>query len=323
MFPLPKYANKHMKKHISVISPCYNEEGNVALLVETIAKIFDQLPQYTFEHVLIDNCSTDSTPEILRGIAAEKTHVKVIFNERNFGWIRSPFHGLIQCHGDAVIYMVSDFQEPPEMIPKFLEKWEEGYNIVIGIKEQSKENPLMFEIRNFFYKVLSSASDEEPTIKNFTGFGLYDQKFITIIRGLDHQYPYLRGLVSELGFRRFEIPYVQPARFAGRTSSNFFKLYDVAMLGFTSHSKLPLRLSAFIGFFSSIISLMMAFGYLIYKLVFWSWFDVGQAPLVIGMFFFSSVQLFFIGVIGEYIGAINNQVRKRPLVIERERINFD
>ena len=312
-----------MKKHISVITPCYNEEGNVALLVEAIGKIFDDLPQYTYEHVLIDNCSVDKTPEILREIAAVNKHVKVILNERNFGWIRSPFHGLIQCYGDAVIYMVSDFQEPPEMIPKFLEKWEEGYKIVIGIKEQSKENPVMFAIRSFFYKILASASDGEPTIKNFTGFGLYDQKFIKIVRGLDDQYPYLRGLVSELGFRRYEIPYVQPDRFAGKTSSNFFRLYDVAMLGFTNHSKLPLRISAFIGFFSAIISLLMGVGYLIYKLIFWNWFEVGLAPLVIGVFFFSSVQLFFIGIIGEYIGAINTQVRKRPLVIERERLNFD
>ncbi len=312
-----------MKKHISVITPCYNEEGNVALLVEAIGKIFDDLPQYTYEHVLIDNCSVDKTPEILREIASVNKHVKVILNERNFGWIRSPFHGLIQCYGDAVIYMVSDFQEPPEMIPKFLEKWEEGYKIVIGIKEQSKENPVMFAIRSFFYKILASASDGEPTIKNFTGFGLYDQKFIKIVRGLDDQYPYLRGLVSELGFRRYEIPYVQPDRFAGKTSSNFFRLYDVAMLGFTNHSKLPLRISAFIGFFSAIISLLMGVGYLIYKLIFWNWFEVGLAPLVIGVFFFSSVQLFFIGIIGEYIGAINTQVRKRPLVIERERLNFD
>jgi glycosyltransferase involved in cell wall biosynthesis len=312
-----------MKKHISVITPCYNEEGNVPLLTETIRKIFEQLPQYTYEHVLIDNCSTDRTPELLREIAAKDKHVKVILNERNFGWIRSPFHGLIQCYGDAVIYMVSDFQEPPGMIPKFLEKWEEGYKIVIGIKETSKENPVMFAVRSFFYKILASASDGEPTIKNFTGFGLYDQKFISIIRDLGDQYPYLRGLVSELGFRRFEIPYAQPERFSGKTSSNFFKLYDVAMLGFTSHSKLPLRLSAFIGFFSAIVSLLIAFGYFIYKLVFWSRFEVGLAPLVIGVFFFSSVQLFFIGIIGEYIGAIHSQVRKRPLVIEKERLNFD
>ncbi len=311
-----------MKKHISVISPCYNEEGNVALLVEAVAKVFEKLPQYTYEQVFIDNCSQDNTVEILRKIALTNKNVKVIVNERNFGWIRSPFHGLIQCHGDAVIYMVSDFQEPPELIPQFLEKWEEGFKIVIGIKNQSKENPLMFAVRKFFYNILSSASDGEPTIKNFTGFGLYDQKFITVLRGLDDQYPYLRGLVTELGFNRFEIPYTQPKRFAGKTSSNFFKLYDVAMLGFTSHSKLPLRLSAFVGFFSAIISFLVAVGYFIYKLIYWYEFQIGTAPMVIGIFFFSSVQLFFIGIIGEYIGAIHTQIRKRPLVIEKERINF-
>jgi glycosyltransferase involved in cell wall biosynthesis len=311
-----------MKKHISVITPCYNEEGNVRLLIETIGKIFEKLPQYTYEHVLIDNCSTDKTPEILKEITATNMNVKVIFNERNFGWIRSPFHGLIQCHGDAVIYMVSDFQEPPEMIPQFLEKWEEGFKIVIGIKKQSKENPIMFAVRKFFYNILSSASDGEATIKNFTGFGLYDQKFISIIRDLDDQYPYLRGLVSELGFRRYEIPYAQPERFSGKSNSSFFKLYDVAMLGFTSHSKLPLRLSAFVGFFSAIVSFLVAVGYFIYKLIYWYEFQIGTAPMVIGIFFFSSIQLFFIGIIGEYIGAIHTQIRKRPLVIEKERINF-
>lgn len=312
-----------MKKHISVITPCYNEEDNVNSLADTISKIFAKLPQYTYEHVLIDNCSTDNTPTLLKKIAAHDKHVKVIFNERNFGWIRSPFYGIIQCHGDAVICLASDFQDPPELIPQFLEKWEEGFKIVIGIKQQSKENGLMFAVRKAFYKVLSSASDGEPTIKNFTGFGLYDQKFISIIRNLDDQYPYLRGLVSELGFRRYEIPYVQPKRFAGKSSANIFKLYDVAMLGFTSHSKLPLRLSVFVGFFSAMLSLLVAIGYLIYKLIFWYEFSVGIAPMVIGVFFFSSVQLFFIGIIGEYIGAIHTQIRKRPLVIERERVNFD
>lgn len=312
-----------MKKHISVITPCYNEKGNVSPLIDTIAKIFEGLPQYTYEHVLIDNCSTDGTVDILRAKAAVDKNVKVILNERNFGWVRSPFHGLIQCTGDAVIYMVSDFQEPPEMIPQFLTKWEEGFKIVIGIKQESKESPLMFAVRKMFYKILAVASDGEPTIKNFTGFGLYDQKFITIIRNLDEQYPYLRGLVSELGFKRFEIPYVQPNRLSGKSSANFFRLYDIAMSGFTSHSKLPLRLSAFIGFFSSILSLLIALAYFIYKLIFWYEFSMGIAPMVIGVFFFSSVQLFFIGIIGEYIAAINIQIRKRPLVIESERLNFD
>lgn len=311
-----------MKKNISILTPCYNEEANIALLVNAVKKIFDGLPDYNYEHVFIDNHSTDKTLEILKDIAQKDKNVKVIVNARNFGWIRSPFYGLIQCKGDAVIYLVADFQDPVELILDFVKKWEEGYEIVIGIKTQSKENALMFGIRKFFYSLLAGASDGEPVIKNFTGFGLYDKKFINILSTIDDQYPYLRGLVTELGFNRFEIPYTQPKRHAGKTSSNFFKLYDVAMLGFTSHSKLPLRLSAFVGFFSAIISFLVAICYFIYKLIYWYEFQIGTAPMVIGIFFFSSVQLFFIGIIGEYIGAIHTQIRKRPLVIEKERINF-
>ncbi len=310
------------KKTISILTPCYNEEANITLLVDAVKKIFETLTEYNYEHVFIDNHSTDGSLEILKGNAQNDKNVKIIVNARNFGWIRSPFYGLVQCKGDAVVYLVADFQDPVELILDFIKKWEEGYEIVIGVKTQSKENALMFGVRKFFYNLLSSASDGEPIIKNFTGFGLYDQKFIEILGGLDDQYPYLRGLVTEIGFNRFEIPYTQPKRFAGKTSSNFFKLYDVAMLGFTSHSKLPLRLSAFVGFFSAILSFLVAVGYFIYKLIYWYEFQIGMAPMVIGIFFFSSVQLFFIGIIGEYIGAIHTQIRKRPLVIEKERINF-
>lgn len=311
------------KKHISVLTPCYNEEGNMAKMVETLNEVFQKLPQYTFEHVIIDNNSTDNTQEVLRAQAAKYKHVKVILNEANFGWIKSHFHGLVQCKGDAVIFMSSDFQDPPSLIPQFLEKWEEGFRLVIGIKKQSKENFLIFGLRKMFYRILAKVSDGQPTIQNFTGFGLYDQKFISVIRDLEDPYPYFRGLVSEFGFRRYEIPYEQPKRMVGKSNSNFFRLYDLAMLGFTSHSKMPLRLSAFIGFFSSIVSFLVALGYFIYKLIYWYDFNVGMAPMVIGVFFFSSVQLFFIGIIGEYIGAIHTHIRKRPLVIERERINFD
>ncbi len=310
------------KKHISVLTACYNEEENVASLVVAVAEVFKKMPQYTYEHVFIDNSSADKTVAILREIAKTDKNVKVIVNARNFGHIRSPFHGLIQCKGDAVISLVADFQDPPEMIEKFLSKWEEGFKIVIGIKKSSKENPLMFAVRKFFYNLLASASGSDSTIKNFTGFGLYDQQFISVLRDLDDPYPYFRGLVTELGFERFEINYTQPERAGGKTKNNFFTLYDMAMLGFTNHSKLPLRLSAFIGFFSAIISLLVAIGYLVYKLMYWDTFQAGTAPMVIGVFFFSSVQLFFIGIIGEYIGAIHTQVRKRPLVIEKERINF-
>lgn len=313
------------KKHISVLTACYNEEENVEALVLAVEKVFEKMPQYTYEHMFIDNSSSDKTVSILRRLSEIHKQVKVIVNARNFGHIRSPFHGLIQCKGDAVISLVADFQDPPEMIEKFLIKWEEGYKIVIGIKHQSHENPIMFRVRRTFYNLLSKASSGsgESPVKNFTGFGLYDQKFISVLRTLDDPYPYFRGLITELGFDRYEIDYTQPQRVAGKTKNNFFTLYDMAMLGFTNHSKLPLRLSAFIGFFSAIISFLVALGYLIYKLIFWDNFQVGMAPLVIGVFFFSSVQLFFIGIIGEYIGAIHTQIRKRPLVIEKERINFE
>jgi glycosyltransferase involved in cell wall biosynthesis len=312
------------KKHISILTPCYNEEGNVARLAQAVGAVFEKLPQYTYEHVFIDNCSTDKTGELLKTIAEANKHVKVILNARNFGHIRSPFYGMMQCKGDAVISLVADFQDPPEMIEQFLKKWEEGYKIVIGIKKKSKENPLMFAVRRFFYSLLSKVSTggEQP-VQNFTGFGLYDQQFISVLRTLDDPYPYFRGLITELGFDRFEIEYTQPKRAAGKTKNNFFTLYDIAMLGFTNHSKLPLRLSAFLGFFSAIVSLLVAVVYFVYKLLYWNRFDVGLAPLVIGVFFFASVQLFFIGIIGEYIGAIHTQVRKRPLVIEKERVNFD
>jgi glycosyltransferase involved in cell wall biosynthesis len=314
-----------VKKHISVLTPCYNERDNVEPLSKAVAGVFEKLPQYTYEHIFIDNASTDDTANILADIARTNSNVKVIINARNFGHIRSPFYGMLQCRGDAVISLVADFQDPPEMISEFLKKWEEGYKIVIGIKSQSRENPLMFAIRKSFYNLLSKASagSGESPVKNFTGFGLYDQQFISVLRTLDDPYPYFRGLITELGFNRYEIPYVQPQRATGKTKNNFFTLYDIAMLGFTNHSKLPLRLSAFIGFFSAIVSFLVALGYFVYKLIFWNNFQVGMAPLVIGVFFFSSVQLFFIGIIGEYIGAIHTQIRKRPLVIEKERINFE
>jgi glycosyltransferase involved in cell wall biosynthesis len=312
------------KKLISIVTPAYNEEANIVQMINKIKSIFDNLTdKYDLELIVIDNCSQDNTVALVKEECSKDKRVKLIINAKNFGWIRSPYHALLQATGEAVVFLASDFQDPPDLIPQFLEKWEEGYSMVLGIKNQSEENAIMFGMRKFFYRILASTSDGEPTIKNFTGFGLYNRKFIEVLRGLEDQYPYLRGLVTELGFNRYELPYTQPKRKAGKTSANFFRLYDVAMLGFTSRSKLPLRLSAFVGFFSAIISFLVAVGYFIYKLIYWNYFEVGMAPLVIGMFFFSSIQLFFIGIIGEYIGAINTQVKKRPLVIEKERINFD
>ncbi|MBR4300350.1 MAG: glycosyltransferase [Bacteroidales bacterium] len=312
-----------MKKLVSVVTPCYNEEENVEKLIELVKREFDKMPQYEYEHILIDNCSTDNTVEVLKRCALNDKHVKIILNARNFGHIRSPYYGMLQAYGDCVVSMVSDLQDPPELLPDMLKKWEEGYKIVTCVKNKSKENPLMFMCRKVFYNTLAKFSETEQ-IKNFTGFGLYDKKFIDVLRNeINDPYPYFRGIIAELGFDRYELEYVQPKREKGKTKNNFYTLYDIAMLGFVNHSKLPLRLASFIGFGVAILSLIVAIIYFIYKLVYWDSFTVGTAPLVIGLFFFSSVQLFFIGIIGEYIGAIHTQVRKRPLVIEKERINFD
>ncbi len=309
------------KKLISIVTPCYNEELNVEEVYAQVKAVFADLPQYRYEHIFIDNASTDSTVAILKKLATADYNVKIIVNIKNFGWIRSPYYGLLQAHGDAVVLIVSDLQDPPVLIKEFLQKWEEGNAVVVGIKNQSEENGLMFAVRKVYYNLIKKLSDIEQ-IKNFTGFGLYDKKFIAVLRTLKDPYPYFRGLIAEVGFDRIEIPYTQPARKKGKTSSNFYALYDVAMLGFVNHSKIPLRLASFIGFGMSVISFVVGIFYLIYKLLFWNRFEAGLAPLTIGIFLFSSIQLFFIGILGEYIGAIYTQVRERPLVIEKERVNF-
>ena len=311
-----------MKKRISIVTACYNEEENVELLYQEVKKVFETLTDYEYEHIFIDNASKDRTVAILKEIAQKDKNIKIIVNARNFGHIRSPFYGLIQARGDAVISIVADFQDPVSMIPDFIKKWEEGYKIVVGVKTESEENPVFFAVRKFYYSVLQDLS-EISQIKNFTGFGLYDQRIIEILRTIDDPYPYMRGLISEIGYDIYQIEYTQPERKRGITKNNFYSLYDMAMLGITNHSKIPLRLAALTGFVLAIISLFFAFVYTIYKLIYWDNFQVGIAPLVIGLFFFSSVQLFFIGVIGEYVGSIQTQVMKRPLVIERERINFE
>jgi glycosyltransferase involved in cell wall biosynthesis len=311
-----------MEKLISILTPCYNEEENVEILYNKVKDVFNELPQYRYEHIFIDNASTDKTMDILKRLAAQDKNLKIIVNACNFGHIRSPFHGMQEAYGDAVISIVADLQDPPELIPTLLKKWEEGYKIVCAVKNKSRENPLMFLLRKLFYNILDRFSEGSKQIKNFTGSGLYDKKFIDIIRTIDDPYPYFRGLVSELGFDITTVSFVQPKRLYGKTKNNFYTLYDIGMLGFVNHSKLPLRMASFIGFSVALISLIVAIVYFIYKLIFWEYFSTGTAPLVIGLFFFSSVQLFFIGIIGEYIGAIHTQVRKRPLVIEKERINF-
>ena len=240
------------KKKISILTPTYNEEGNVAQLVMAVRKVFEGLSQYDYEHVFIDNSSVDGTVSILKDIASRDKNVKIIINARNFGHVRSPYYGLLQCTGDAVVVLVADFQDPPDLIPDFLKKWEEGYKLVLGIKSQSKENPVMYAVRKAFYNLLSKASGGTKPLKNFTGFGLYDKKFLDVIRQLDDPYPYFRGMVTDLGFDSFEIHYTQQVRKDGITKNNLITLYDVAMLGFVNHSKLPLRLSAFIGFVTAI-----------------------------------------------------------------------
>ena len=312
-----------MKKKISILTPCYNEEGNVEELYRRVKAQFDALSdKYTYEHIFIDNASKDKTVEILKGIAINDKNVKIIVNVTNFGPVRSPFYGLQQCYGDAVIFMCADLQDPPELIPEFISKWKEGHIIVAGVKNRSKENSIMYSIRKMFYRTIRKMA-ETPMIDNFFGFGLYDKSFVDVIRQTEDPYPYLRGFVAEFGGDIAYVYYTQPKRLHGSTKNNFYSLWDQAMLGFVNHSKVPLRLATFIGFIIAILSLAVALLYFIYKLCNWYTFQAGSAPLVIGLFFFSAVQLIFIGILGEYIGAIHTQVRKRPLVVEKERVNFD
>ncbi len=304
------------------MTPCYNEEANVREIYEAVKRIFAALPQYRYEHIFIDNASKDNTATILRDIAAQDHNVKVIFNTRNFGHIRSPYYGLLQCRGDAVIGIVCDFQDPPELIPQFLQKWEQGNKIVLTVKIGSDESRIMFTLRSAYYHLVKRLSDIE-LIPNATGSGLFDHDVIESLRKIDDPYPYFRGLLADIGYPIATIAYHQPARRRGLTKNNFYTLYDIAMLGITNHSKVPLRLATMAGFAMSAISLLVALGYLVAKLTFWAHFAMGVAPVLIGLFFFSSVQLFFIGILGEYIGAIHTQVQKRPLVIEKQRLNFE
>ena len=310
-------------KLISVISPCYNEQDNVEELNRQIKQIFQNLEKYDYEHIFIDNASTDNTPEILKKMTTEDTRVKVIINSRNFGHIRSPYYGILQGRGDAIIYLASDLQDPPALLYEFIKKWEEGYKMALGVKTQSNEDPLMFFLRKLYYDLLSKLSDSDiKLVRNFTGFGLYDRSVIDIIKKVEDPYPYFRGLICEVGFEKAIVEFNQPSRKRGITKNNFYTLYDNAMLGITNHTKVPLRLATFMGFGLSLLSLLIALGYFVAKIIFWNNFSLGVAPIVIGIFFFASVQLFFIGVLGEYIGAVLTQTLKRPLVIEKERINF-
>lgn len=309
------------KKIISVVTPCYNEEGNVEKLYCKVKEVFEKIGKYEYEHIFIDNASTDKTVHNLKEIAKKDPRVKIIVNARNFGVIRSGYYGLTQANGDAVIAIVADLQEPPSAIYEFIKKWEEGYKIVKGIKARSKENFIMRMIRNFYYRIMGRLSDIKQT-SHFTGFGLYDKQVMDVLRTIDDPYPYFRGIISEIGFESAEVPYTQERRKSGKTSYNFYELYNTAMLGITSHSKVPLRVATFMGFIMSILSFLVALGYFIAKLIFWPLFPFGLAPLIIGIFLFASIQLFFIGILGEYIGLMHTRLLKRPLVVVKERINF-
>ncbi len=308
------------KKLISIVTPCFNEEDNVDELYARIQRVVSKL-NYQYEHIFIDNASTDGTAKKLRALAAKDKCVKVILNTRNFGHVRSPVYAVLQAKGDAVIAMASDLQDPPERIPEFLQKWEEGYPIVIGVKEKSDTSALFHFFRTIYYRFLRSLSDVN-LIENFTGFGLYDRKVMDIVRKIDDPYPYFRGIVADLGFDVAKIIFTQPRRKRGFSKNNFYTLYDLAMLGLTSYTKVPLRIATMFGFLWALISFLIGLAYLIYKLIFWYQFSLGSAPLVIGLFFLGSIQLMFLGIVGEYIGAIYTQVMHRPLVIEKERINF-
>lgn len=310
-------------KTISILIPTYNEAGNIKLLIEEIKNEFKtNLPMYLYEIIVIDNFSTDNTRNILIESCNQDKNIKAIFNTRNFGQLNSPYYGLMQTKGDCTILICADFQDPITMIHEFVIEWEQGYKIVIGTKSSSLENRFLFFLRGIYYSLLKKMSEVDQ-IEHFTGFGLYDKSFIDILRTLDDPMPYLRGIVSELGMKRKEIPYTQAQRLKGKTSNNWYKLYDIGMLGVTSYTKVVIRLATMFGFLTSITSFLFGVIYLILKLIFWNRFSAGVAPLVIAIFFISAIQLFFIGLLGEYVLNINLRLLKRPLVVEEKRINFE
>jgi glycosyltransferase involved in cell wall biosynthesis len=306
---------------ISIVTPCYNEQDNVDELYRRVREVMAALPGYSYQHWFIDNASTDNTVEALKKLAREDSRVHLIVNNRNFGHVRSPYYGLLEAPGEAVVILACDLQDPPELITDFLKKWEEGFAVVVGQKAKSQESVLFFLLRKIYYKLVNQLAEIE-LLENVTGFGLYDRRVLEEFRSLGESYPYVRGMISELGFPVARVVYEQPKRARGITKNNFYTLYDVAMLGITSHSKVPLRMATMIGFLMAILSFLSGCGYLLYKLLFWQNFSVGIAPLVIGLFFLGSVQMFFLGIIGEYIGFIHTQVMNRPLVVEKERINY-
>ena len=309
------------KKLISIVTPTYNEEENIQELYNEIKKSIADISEYEFEIIVIDNDSTDKTQEILRSIASKDSSFKVIINNRNFGHIRSPYHGILQSSGHATVYLASDLQDPPKYIPELIEKWKSGFKIVLAVKPESESGFLFHQIRKIYYRLFNKISDV-PIIKDSTGFGIYDGDVIRQLKSIGDPYPFLRGLICELGYKAETIPFKQPARKRGLTKNNFYTLYDIGILGVISHSKAPIRFAAFIGFIMGLVSFIVAIIYVILKLIFWSSFPMGIAPIIISIFFFLGLQFMFIGVIGEYIGSIHTYSQNRPLVTEKERINF-
>lgn len=310
-----------MTKLISIVTPCYNEADNVDELCQRITAVMSTLP-YEYEHIMIDNASTDGTVNKIKGLAAQDNRIKLIVNVRNFGHIKSPYHAILQSRGDACVLIASDLQDPPEMIAEFVRKWEEGFKTVLAVKPESEERSLMFFLRKAYYRFITRIS-EVPLVQNATGAGLFDRAVVDILRQIHDSYPYFRGLLCEIGFPIATVPFKQPRRLRGVTKNNFYTLYDIAMLGITNHSKLPLRMMTIGGFLLSFFSLLVALGFLIAKLLFWETFSLGMAPMLIGIFFFGAVQMFSLGLMGEYIGSIHTQVRNMPLVVEFERVNFN
>lgn len=310
------------KKLISVVLPSFNEEGNIEKIYFEIIKLFKkQLKRFNYEIVFIDNDSKDNTRNIIRKICKKDKKAKAIFNAKNFGQFNSPYYGLLNTTGDAVISMASDFQDPVELIPEFVKAWEDGYKIAIGVRKTSTDNFILKTLKKVYYNLINKFSNVDQ-IKMFTGFGLYDKDFVNILRKLDDPTPFLRGIVAELGYKRKEIEFNQGKREKGKTSNNFYSLYDAAMLSFTSYTKIGLRIATFLGGIVLVISVIIAIIYLIMKFIWWDRFQAGMIPMLLGMLFLGSVQILFIGIIGEYILAINQRVMKRPLVVEEERINF-
>ncbi|MCC8137784.1 MAG: glycosyltransferase family 2 protein [Clostridiales bacterium] len=310
-------------KKISVMVPCYNEKENVVPISEAIVEQLEKnLPDYDYEILFIDNCSTDGTRDLLRMICNKNKKIKAILNVRNFGQFNSPYYGMCQTTGDCTITMCCDFQDPVELIPVFVHEWEKGYKIVSGVKTSSKENRFIYFLRTVYYKLIKNMSSVDM-IEHFTGFGLYDKSFIQLLRELKDPIPFIRGVVAEFGYKQKEIEYEQPKRRAGKTHNNFYTLYDAAMLSFTSYTKVGLRLASFGGYICAFISFIIGIIYFVRKLLNWNSFSAGMAPLVIGLFFLSGIQLVFIGFLGEYVMNINQRVMNRPLVVEEERINFD